>query len=418
MTIFVHGTIKPAEVSLSTINKIMRNKIENSLYSLSVGYMRANSQLYQNGPMQGLGLLYIDPLDDICKSGAQTIRALFEMEYAFYHKNPPQHRYYTFGWSGLLNMKKRYEDAKKFYHDLEKEVTLLRSQNLEPQIQIIAYSHGGNVALNLAKVKKNTIIKPHFTIEKLILLATPIQKETDHLIEDTAFFKKVYLFYSTEDHVQSSDFFSTQKELFSHYRFTRRSNFKPPNTLTQVRFRLTRRINRSSKINNTKATPQEILEEPSIRCIHMDPGHGEFWSLQWGSCWYRQRLPISPLPVISLIPAILYLLEHFAPAATKITFDYCPSVHGARLIRKKGSRPIAVPVLNEAIINNMKEVVKKCIPDNFSLKEQEQHEKLALKQAHEALKKNKKIKKSTREKLTILYFDLSRKIWPHHFPKF
>ncbi len=420
VTIFIHGTLKPVQVSLSTINEIMRNNVKNTLYSITLEYMRANTYFHQNTATQGLGLAYINPFNKVCKSGAQTMRSLFELTYNFYKtKQPVDHRYYTFGWNGLLNMKERYIEAKKLYHELEKEVALLRSKGLEPYINLIAYSHGGNIALNLAKIKQENISQPHFVIEQLVLLATPIQKETDYLVGDTAFFKKAYLFYSTEDHVQTSDFFSTQKELFSRRIFTSRANFKVPDTLTQVRIRLTKRINRSHLINDEDATIEAILAEPNIRCLHMDPSHTEFWNLKWGNSWYRKSLPIAPLPVIAFVPTITHLLEYFAPNAHSITFDYCPSVGGARLITKNHKIATVVPVLNDTIIVRMDELVDQCTPEDFSLEEQNRQEQLALKQAYETLKKDKKtLKRKSRRKLMTSYFDLSRKMWPHQFPQF
>ena len=419
VTIFVHGTLKPVQVSLSTINEIMHNKIENTLYSKTLEYIRANKYLHRNTPTQGLGLAYINPLNEVCQSGVQTIRNIFELAHIFYKTDYPHRRYYTFGWNGLLNMKERYVEAKRLYHELEKEVVLLRSEGLEPHIHLIAYSHGGNVALNLAKIKQENITKPHFSVEQLVLLATPIQKETDYLVGDTSFFKKSYLFYSTEDHIQTSDFFSTQKELFSRRKFTSRAHFKVPATLTQVRIRLTKRINRSSMITNENAEIEAILSEPNIRCLHMDPSHTEFWNLEWGNAWYRKALPIAPLPIVAFAPTITYLLEHFAPNAHAITFDYCPSVGGARLITSNHKTATIVPVLNEAVISRMDELVEKCTPKDFSLEEQNRQEQLALKQAYEALKKDKKtLKKKSHRKLMTSYLDLSRKMRPHNFPKF
>jgi hypothetical protein len=419
VTIFVHGTLKPAQVSLSTINDLMHNKIENTLYSITLEYMRANKYLHQNTATQGLGLVYINPLNEVCQSGAQTMKNLFELAHVFYKSEYTHRRYYTFGWNGLLNMKERYSEAERLYHALEKEVILLRSKGIEPHIHIIAYSHGGNVALNLAKIKEENITPPHFSIEQLVLLATPIQKETDYLVGDTSFFKKSYLFYSTEDQVQTSDFFSTQKELFSRRKFTSRIHFKLPTTLTQVRIRLTRRINRSKLLKNENATLEAILSDPHIRCLHMDPSHTEFWNLKWGNTWYRKSLPIAPLPVVAFVPSITYLLEHFAPEAQDITFDYCPSIGGARLITSKHKITTVVPVLNETVISHMNEIVKKCTPEDFSLEEQNRQEQLALKQAYETLKKDKKaLKKKSRRKLMTSYLDLSRKMWPHQFPQF
>ena len=57
----------------------------------------------------------------------------------------------------------------------------------------------------------------------LALLGTPIQVETDYLI-NSPIFKKIYNFYSRADQVQMLDFFSF-KRFFSRKKFTKRYNF-------------------------------------------------------------------------------------------------------------------------------------------------------------------------------------------------
>ncbi len=378
--------------------------------------MRSNPYLFRNTATQGLGLAYIDPVEGVCKAGSQTLRELFEVQHVFYHTPIATRRYYTFGWDGTLSLSRRLEEARRFYDALEKEVAHLRKQHLKPLIHIIGYSHGGNVALNLARIKEERDPASSFSVEQLVLLATPIQRETDYLVAHTDFFKKVYLFYSTEDSVQTSDMFSTKKEVFSRHRFTNHSQLAIPPTLTQVRFRLTRAIKRSSFLSDPDATPEMILEEKRIQCLHMDPGHVEFWNLQWGSYWYRPNLPLSPLPVLAFVPAITHLLQEYVPDAPFVTFDYCPSVHGARIILKKARDALAVPVLSQAIVDAMKGLVDVCVPSDFSLEEQQRQEYLALKQAHRSLKQ--RANKKTRQRLATSYYDLARKLWPHQFPQF
>jgi len=417
VTIFVHGTLKPAEVSLSTLHQVMHSQknLKATLYSETLKYMRTNSYLFRNSATQDPGLRYIDPAEGVCKAGAQTLSEIFEIQHEFYHEPIKTRRYYTFGWDGALSLARRLEEARTFYDALEKEVLHLRSLNWEPEIHVLGYSHGGNVALNLARVKDERDTEPVFSVDRLVLLATPIQKETDYLVAETAFFKKVYLFYSTEDNVQTSDVFSTRKELFSGYRFTNHAYFTIPSTLTQIRFRLTKTIKRSSKLSDPDAKPEEILSEKKIRCVHMDPGHVEFWNLQWGSYWYRPQLPISPLPVVAFVPTILYLLEHNAIRGSSVTFDYCPSVHGARISTTKSRDHHAVPVLSADTVARMKSLVKVCVPEDFSFEEQQKQEYRALDEAHESL--NKRASKRSREKLDMSYQLLTHELWPHQFPK-
>lgn len=104
---------------------------------------------------------------------------------------------YVFGWSGALSFKGREQAAKQLYRELSK---------CKGKITLITHSHGGNVALNLAKIaqKYNKKSKNKFTIERLILLACPVQKATaDYISSDI--FKKIYSFYSKSDVLQVMD---------------------------------------------------------------------------------------------------------------------------------------------------------------------------------------------------------------------
>src|SRR3990167_9174794 len=109
--------------------------------------------------------------------------------------------FYLLRWSGNLSVSEREETGFQFYKEMEKLLEKYKEKyNATPSINIISHSHGGNVALNLAKVTKD----PKFRIEKLILLACPVQKHTRQLISDPIF-ENIYSFYSTMDLIQVMD---------------------------------------------------------------------------------------------------------------------------------------------------------------------------------------------------------------------
>ncbi len=108
--------------------------------------------------------------------------------------------FYLFGWSGRLNAIEREEAATALRDQLQELVTAYKkTYSTPPSIQILAHSHGGNVVLNLAKVTQDKAID--FVIEKLILLACPVQTKTVNYIQNPLF-KKVYALYSSLDLVQ------------------------------------------------------------------------------------------------------------------------------------------------------------------------------------------------------------------------
>ncbi len=114
----------------------------------------------------------------------------------------PLEHFYIFGWNGKLNFEERRKAAQELYYELMNLHDLYREKcGVAPRIKMITHSHGGNVALNLAKVKEKN---QDFVISELIMLACPVQAETMHLVSDPLF-KKIYSFYSESDLIQIID---------------------------------------------------------------------------------------------------------------------------------------------------------------------------------------------------------------------
>ena len=87
-----------------------------------------------------------------------------------------------------------------FYDQLSQIVCDYREQyGVLPTIKVITHSHGGNVVLNMAKMKNGD--REDFVIDELILLACPVQAMTMEFIRDPMF-KKIYTIYSSLDLVQ------------------------------------------------------------------------------------------------------------------------------------------------------------------------------------------------------------------------
>lgn len=111
--------------------------------------------------------------------------------------------FYYFGWSGALSARERKKVAHHLYHAIIKiKKQYKATMGEEPHIRLICHSHGGNVALNVASVADKH--KKNLTIEQLILLATPVQKETAPLVKHERF-KQIYSFYSSSDLIQRLD---------------------------------------------------------------------------------------------------------------------------------------------------------------------------------------------------------------------
>ena len=105
----------------------------------------------------------------------------------------PAHSFYKFYWSGNLTCSARKDASKELFHILEKH---------SGPVTIIAHSHGCNVALYLAEFVQQK--KSLLSIDRLILLAAPVQRTTSPLV-CAPLFKRVYSLYSTADGLQVAD---------------------------------------------------------------------------------------------------------------------------------------------------------------------------------------------------------------------
>ncbi len=169
-TILIHGTLFPVFSNLTRTFDV----------PLGLHSACALSKHYGHGRVAHL-------LSDSCKYE-------FDLNY-----------FYMFGWSGRLCFKYRKKAAMELYEYLK---------NINGPITLIGHSHGGNVALLLEEVAKEKC-DYNFKIDRLILLATPVQKATESYIT-SSIFKKVYALYSSGDFIQVLDpqgFYSKTKQV-------------------------------------------------------------------------------------------------------------------------------------------------------------------------------------------------------------
>ena len=177
ITVFVHGimSIKP-HLSLSNFILFMIDDIDETVYCTTVDLMRKDPIFHQNQAMQYSGLKKIDP--DLVLPGyaSGAMAMVFEKMSAFVNPDKAlDNHYYTFGWSGLMSAKDRYAEAVELYRQLIPVYAAFEQRGIKPNIRIVAYSHGGNVALNLALARQRNPTLPHLTVNELVLLGMPVQ---------------------------------------------------------------------------------------------------------------------------------------------------------------------------------------------------------------------------------------------------
>lgn len=117
--------------------------------------------------------------------------------------NFPLSDYYSFGWRGELDFKRREVAAEELAEQLLKLIEIYKKRGQRVKITLITHSHGGNVVLNLAQVTANlSREKRHLlVIDRLIMLACPVQVKTRDYIHSLVFIN-IYALYSKLDLIQ------------------------------------------------------------------------------------------------------------------------------------------------------------------------------------------------------------------------
>ncbi|MDP3787828.1 MAG: hypothetical protein Q8Q60_00750 [Candidatus Chromulinivorax sp.] len=321
VTVFVHGSfsLKPHLTIANALNVIF-DHIENSVYYRSTEINRRDCFFYKNQVMLGLGLHKID-LHHPNKEEAARIAAATYERISQYAGNEPSDEYYAFGWSGLVSHKLRYLEAGILYNQLFDVIKNLKLQGKNPKVRVISYSHGGNLSIQLGAVHVTKTPAEQFMIDELYLHGTPVQIETDYLINSPVF-KKVYNIYSKADCVQKLDFFSF-KRFFSRRTFTSRKNFELPDKLTQIRVSITDYTPKD--ITSTIPFPRDekSLKKHFTKCTY-DPGHYELWFMGWTILSYRKNFPFNPLPIMAFLPIIIKDLHKYPNLSNDVIVSILP----------------------------------------------------------------------------------------------
>ena len=246
------------------------------------------NRLYQEGLPQheGLGLAQNLALPHRLKVVAPTL-----------HKADPERfdlaHFYIYGWSGKLCFIEREKAAQRLHNELANLVqTYEQTYGSKPFVRIIAHSHGGNVALNLALQSNSTL-----TIDELILLACPVQEHTQHLANNHQF-KKIYALYSALDIVQILDPQGMYKHRSKPDAFFSKRNFAHRDGLAQMKVKVDRRaithfeFTQSSFLNLLPSILTGIDTWHSTICYKEDPN-----KMSKVLCVYTKK----PLPKSSII---------------------------------------------------------------------------------------------------------------------
>lgn len=199
--VFVHGTFVPGVCAVTNpIDVYTQQCAPSNTYTRTLKKLRADDTFFHASIMGHEGFHPITTDADLSISCQRYAAHQIAHIFTILDPETPQ-KFYTFGWSGELSLAARRAAAADLYQAL-KNIPLQKGDTLE----LICHSHGGNVAAYLAEEEK--IQKQGLSIERLVLLGTPIQYETQHLFTEPLF-KNVWALWSKKDIIVVSDTFST-----------------------------------------------------------------------------------------------------------------------------------------------------------------------------------------------------------------
>jgi hypothetical protein len=200
-----------------------------------------------------------------------------------------QFEYYTFGFSGLLSKESREDASYDLYKHIQ-DIYKLYKDDYHVSLNLVCYSHGGNVALHLPDIHKKygSIYDHHININTIVLYGTPIQKETARNAQHIMF-ESVLNIYSEGDNIQTSDLIST-KDRKSHHTLSHFIDTSSYNYICDAR----------------------IMAEDDSYAF----GHLNYWCLDkyynyfsWTMSTKAQNVVafLSPLPLVICTPAFIQL---------------------------------------------------------------------------------------------------------------
>jgi len=313
MLVLVHGTVLPLP-SWSAFWQSTKQK-DGSWYQNYLNQLRYH-ELYATQPIGEFGLHAVDyPHVD---NNALSINQLATYFLTKAYRSGVKHANdeiicYTFGWDGRLDHKHRLQWGKQLYKELGDEIARLKKQHLKARetlaVDIFAHSHGGNVALNMVHALAKDKRVP-WTINRLVLLGTPVQRETADLIQ-SPLFKRVYNVYSRGDAIQNLDFLSTKAG---------------------------RSVRRFDAMVDT--SKQQKLVQIEVKVDHKKPTHVDLWFFKR----WRLSLAVEPrdqVPVFVFMPLVFPSLEGDLQSIHDVAMDI-ESGNDVHLVQLQPKQPVAI----------------------------------------------------------------------------
>jgi hypothetical protein len=395
LTIFVHGSITPLlrPPGPLLMTRLIMDRLEGTRYLRATNIIRRDHFFMQDQPMQKVGLHKIDKNSSSSNPATIIARIFDTLDARIHGRNPEKNLYYTYGWSGIVGWKIRYNGTKQFYKDLSEKIQELNTQGIFPKIRIIGFCHGGSLGLNLALIRKNENPDFIFDVDELITIGMPINRTMNLPLHDPMF-KKVYNIYSHNDIIQRLDLLAPGG-LFSRRMFTPQKKKKLPQKLKQIRIKIMQ--NRPTKKTwPTDKDPRKQFDKPNILSgkskllKDVSPEHLEQWFFGWTDRGYRRTFPLYPLPLVSIVPVIIDKIDKYSdPESNNIIFDLRPD-QGVTIVKNQNSSHTITSILPEkTTFSDILKSLPHPLPEKITSKKYWKQVNQAVKQA----KQQKNIKK-------------------------
>lgn len=343
ITIFIHGTVGiESTLDFSTFRQLLRDNVEQSEYRKKVLEIRKNCKLFHRHPMQHEGLHKIRT-KAFSHRGPYAFAKLYDQVVKIYNPDT-QNFYYTFGWSGLISCKLRYQEAGILYNYIKAEIARLQNLGHKPKVRIIGYSHGATLGLYLGGIRDKCYPEDKFKIDEFISVGMPVLYSTKkYLFSDI--FSKLYHIYSNSDYVPFIDVFAPGN-IISHRLFVG----KLPENLKQLEIKVVAKLSR---------VPGKSLPRSMCSNVDQSPGHAELWYFGPGKhC--RSNLYFSPLPIAIFIPYFIDSIKYLDNIKTNnIKIDIRPEQETATIESKKPNIKKQLKFVSKQEISRLKNILAK-----------------------------------------------------------
>lgn len=291
VTVFVHGSVYTMLSALDAQRVWSGALPKDSPYVDMVKRVRKNTLVWQDQvmlkegwvsfPQESLEKFYYNKLEgECCQQAAYQFVPAYNA-FSDLHKNSQEEQmYFLFGHLGLLCQQYRADAAAELYHYLTDTVAELQKTYKQVRVRLVTHSHGGNIALNLARAER--VYNRKLVVDDLIMYGVPIQVETAQYAYDPLFIRVINC-YSDGDSIQSNDRFSTAQHKSYKCFYDDDLVIDRPETQTKI-------YDVRLLVNNN---PKRF-------------GHSNMWQLGRES---KATECLDPLPIAVITPILLHVLN-------------------------------------------------------------------------------------------------------------